>query len=90
MKFKVKAWKKAMDAVQYGVPDDAEIEIVVRTEDFEQNKICDCFTLIVTYAEKASSYDSNKNSTDVTHTLEMYPESENRSPRVITTKVRNI
>ena len=90
MKFKLKALKRAMDALRYGAPDDAEIEIIVRTEDIQQGKLCDAITMVASWTELPPSYSDEKNPIAVVQTLEMFPESENRPFRVITTKTKEI
>lgn len=90
MKFKLKAFTKAIESFKYGMPDTAEIEINVNNEDIQESKICDCITITSTWQETPAKYDDNKNVSIVTQTLELFPESENRPFKIITIRTRDI
>lgn len=88
MKFKSKQLKRAIDAFQYSMPDDALIEIHTKEEDIPNNCICSSLTMTASWQENASKYDTNQEPVSVTQTIEVFSEEENRPFRIITNKVR--
>ena len=85
MKFKLKDINKALDYIRYNGKMDAtsDIEIAIREEDFENNKVGSLMVFSASSVKEPSSYERVKTNKNVTITVEVFPESENRQPRVI-------
>lgn len=86
MKCKFKQLNDALDYFRYNVPSkyDAEVEIFTREENFEDSKLLSCLTMVITYEKDAEQYDRYQGKKSIKHTLEVYPESENRVSRLTT------
>lgn len=84
MKFKLKDLNKAMDYIKYNghMEQSADIEISIREEDFDTNKVGSCIMLSATCVKEPKPYDRVKTSKTVMISVEVFPESENRQPRV--------
>ena len=84
MNFKLMELKKAIEYLRYtgGVPDDAEVDISFREEDFEKGKICSSVTFTAAYTKESVSYDSVKTPKTISIIVEIFPSSENRPPRI--------
>jgi hypothetical protein len=86
MRLTMKDMKNVQEYLRYklSVPEDADIEIAIRDEDFDQNKIGSCMTLVVTYDKAPGQYDKWLGLKTVKHIMEVYPASEGRNPRITT------
>lgn len=67
-----------------------EVEISVREEDPGKGVIGDSIILNVTTVTKPSSYDNYKSETTTEYTVEVFPASENRPPRVVGLSTRDL
>jgi hypothetical protein len=90
MIFKLKKFNKILDAFKSGLPDDAEVEFLIKEEDLQSNKLGSCMVITAIWIEQPSKYDNETSEIDVVRVLEMFPESEGIPARCTTTKSRNI
>ena len=90
MVFKLKDLKKVMNQLQYnlGISDDGEVEITIRDEDFEANKIGSAMIISVETTKRPSGYDKSSKPTKINTTIELYPINENQPPRLSSTETK--
>jgi len=87
MKCSLKQLGDAIDFFKYqmGVSaEQSEVEIIAREEDFEAGKVQAVLTMIVTYQKAPGQYDRWKAQKSIKHTLEIFPDSDNRNPHLTT------
>jgi hypothetical protein len=87
MRCSLKQLNDALDFFKYNLgidKNDAMVEIVTREEDFDKGKLMSCLTMIVTYEKESGKYDRWQGIKKIKHSLEIFPESENRHPQLTT------
>ncbi len=84
MIFRLKDLKKALDYLRYNahLDESAEIEVRVRNEDFENDKIGSSMTFAASQAKPPSVYDKNTTPKIITHSVEVFPTNESSPPRI--------
>lgn len=84
MKFKLKDITKAMDYIKYNGNMDStpDVDISIREEDFEISKVGSCMVFSVTCTKEPKQYERVKTAKTVVISVEVFPDTENRSPRV--------
>jgi hypothetical protein len=92
MKIKFADLKKAVEYFSYNVrvPADGYLEIVLRDEDLEKHEICSSIVFTLTSSKPAETYDRVKTEKVIVSTLEIFPESENRSARISTQETQDL
>ena len=90
VKFNHRQLKLAMDYIYADAPADALVEIIIKEEDFEKSKICDCMVISSTFEQAPASYDTNKNKYTVVRTVEVFGDGEGRLPRISTQYSREL
>jgi hypothetical protein len=66
------------------------IDVSVREENPEKGVLGDGITLCVTVVTKPSNYDDYKTDTTTEYVVEVFSESENRPPRMVSTATREL
>jgi len=92
MKFKLKDIDMAIDHIKYtyGVEITSDVEIYIREEDFEANKIGSYMVFSAVCSKGAGPYDRLNTAKTITVTVEVFPDSENRCPRVTMQESRDL
>lgn len=89
MRFKAKQIHDILEHIRYTlhVPiESANIDITIREEDLETNKLVSCLVMVVTYEAKPGQYSMWRGIKYIKHTLEVFPESEGARDIHITTE----
>lgn len=92
MKIRYKELLKALDHIRYqsGSKDDQVVEITMREEDIQNNRLCDSMTVTLTTVSGPGQYDSVRSNVTKEYVLEVFSESENRTPHLTITESRDL
>ncbi len=90
MRFKSNELKAAVSYINYDKPDDVMIETIMREENMVKGDLCSCLILTATWKKLPAKYDDNKAEITITKTVEVFPEEENRPPRIQTVESRDL
>ena len=84
MKFKIKDISNALEYFKYNGTIDTKlshIEISLRIEDLDNNKVGSSMTFSAEGIKQPSAYERIKTPKSIVISMEIFPESENRPPR---------
>lgn len=83
MKFKMQQLKKSFSEFFYSLPEDSVIDVCLSEEDIQRGTLGSSMLITVVYTQPASRYESNQSEKTIKKSIEIFPESENRPPRII-------
>jgi hypothetical protein len=94
MKIKFSTLHKALDHARYkagaSTDEHAIIDVELREEDLETNKLGSCMVITFTKTYNPDNYDSVTSKTTKEYTLEVFADHENRVPRLTVVESRDL
>lgn len=92
MKVSLGELKRVMEYMRYHVhgEDRDLVDISLKEEDIENNKLVSCLTISVSASKEPSSYDTIQTTKTVTTSIEVFAHHENRAPILTTSESRHL